>query len=259
MRKTALITGASAGIGESFTRLLAAKGFDLVLVARDEARMQAQAAILTEKYQIMVEVLRADLGTREGCGAVEARLNQEGQPISVLINNAGFGIKEGFLASNRELEDQMLQVLVTAPMRLCHTVLPGMKQRNDGVIINVSSVAGWIAGGTYSAAKSYVTVLSESLNTEMKGTGVKVCALCPGFTHTEFHQRGGMKMKSVPEFMWLEADAVVAASWKNALSGKALSVPGWQYKILSAITRFGPRPMIRNLGMNVRKKQRVNP
>lgn len=259
MRKTALITGASAGIGESFTRLLAAKGFDLVLVARDEARLQAQAATLKEKHQIQVEVIRADLGTKEGCGTVEARLNVSGQPISVLINNAGFGIKEGFLASNRELEDQMLQVLVTAPMRLCHAALPGMKERNDGVIINVSSVAGWIAGGTYSAAKSYVTVLSESLNTEMKRTGVKVCALCPGFTHTEFHQRGGMKMKSVPEFMWLNADALVKAAWKDAVRGRAISVPGWQYKILSAITRFGPRPMIRNLGMNVRKKQRVNP
>jgi short-subunit dehydrogenase len=141
-------------------------------------------------------------------------------------------------------------------MRLMHTVIPQMKERNSGSIINVSSVAGWIAGGTYSASKSYLTVLSESLHTEMSGTGVKISALCPGFTRTEFHERGRMRMNGLPEFMWLSADRVVLQAWKENQNGKVLSVPGWQYLILSTVSRFGPRPLVRKLGMNVRVRQR---
>jgi short-subunit dehydrogenase len=122
--------------------------------------------------------------------------------------------------------------------------------------VNVSSVASWIAGGTYSAAKSYLTVFTESLHTELRGTKVNISALCPGFTRTEFHQRGRMKMTGLPNFMWLSAEKVVARSWKAAKSGKAISVPGWKYLILSSISRFGPRPLVRRIGMNVRKKQR---
>jgi len=137
-----------------------------------------------------------------------------------------------------------------------HAALPGMKQRNSGTIINVSSVAGWITGGSYSAAKSYLTVLSESLHTELRNTNVVVHALCPGFTRTEFHQRGGMKMGGLPKWLWLSADVVVADAWKAAKSGKAISVPGRIYKLISFITRFGPRPLIRKTGMNVRVRQR---
>jgi short-subunit dehydrogenase len=131
-----------------------------------------------------------------------------------------------------------------------------MKDRNSGTIINVSSVAGWIAGGSYSAAKSYLTVLSESLHTELKDTNVRVHALCPGFTRTEFHQRGKMKMGGLPKWFWLTADHVVSDSWKAAKAGKVLSIPGRQYKVLSFITRFGPRPLVRKVGMNVRVRQR---
>jgi short-subunit dehydrogenase len=139
-----------------------------------------------------------------------------------------------------------------------HQVLPGMKARNKGVIINVSSVAGWIAGGTYSASKSYLTVLSESLHTELATTDVKVCALCPGFTKTEFHERGRMSMKGLPTFMWLNSDKLVATAWKEAVAGKAVSVPGWQYKALTFVMRNAPRSMVRKIGMNVRIKQRAN-
>jgi len=143
-------------------------------------------------------------------------------------------------------------------MRLMHVALPGMKERNKGVIINVSSVAGWIAGGTYSASKSYLTVLSESLHTELAATNVKVSALCPGFTRTEFHQRGGMSMKALPTFMWLNSDKLVATAWKDAIAGKAISVPGWQYRILTFVMRNAPRQLVRKIGMNVRIKQRKN-
>ena len=254
MAQWALVTGATAGIGESFTRLLASKGYNIALVARDEVRLHERAAGLREKYGIQTFVLPADLATKSGVKSVEKYI--QSYEIEVLINNAGFGINKAFTASNLGDEQDLLNVLVRTPMRLMHVILPGMKERKSGTIINVSSVAGFIAGGTYSAAKSYLTVLSESLNTELKGSGVIVSALCPGFTRTEFHQRGRMKMKGLPRFMWLNADTLVAQSWKDAQAHQPVSVPGWQYKLLVAIISIAPRSFVRQIGMNVRKKQR---
>ena len=255
MAQWALVTGATAGIGESFTRLLASKGYNITLVARDEARLHERAAGLREKYGVQTFVLPADLATDSGSKVVEDYIST--YPIEVLINNAGFGIKYPFTQSQIKAEQDLLDVLVRTPMRLMHVILPGMKERNSGIIINVSSVASFIAGGTYSAAKSYLTVLSESINTELKGTGVKVSALCPGFTRTEFHQRGKMKMSGLPNFMWLNADKLVEQSWKDAQANKPVSIPGWQYKLLVAIISIAPRKFVRNIGMNIRKKQRT--
>ena len=254
MSKWALVTGATAGIGESFTRLLASKGFNIALVARDEARLHERAAALREKYGVQTFVLPADLATAQGCAAVEDYLQEF--DIEVLINNAGFGINKAFTASELQAEQDLLDVLVRTPMRLMHVILPKMKARNSGTIINVSSVASFIAGGTYSASKSYLTVLSESLHTEVRDTNVKISALCPGFTRTEFHQRGRMKMKGLPDFMWLDSDELVAASWSDAQSGKAVSIPGWQDKILIALISLAPRSAVRKIGMNLRKRQR---
>ena len=253
---TALVTGATAGIGESFTRLLAAKGYDLVLVARDVKRLAERAKFLRAKYKIKVEIIVADLSKDREIAKVTKRLTNPKNPIEVLINNAGFGLNKSFLGSKANEERALLDVLVTAPMLLSHAVLPYMKARNSGRIINVSSVAGWIAGGSYSAAKSYVTVLTESLHTELRGSNVKVTALCPGFTHTEFHARGKMNMKGLPNWLWLDADRVVADGWRANTKGKALSIPGVQYKLITFISRFGYRPTIRKMGMNVRRRQR---
>jgi short-subunit dehydrogenase len=254
MKKWALVTGATAGIGESFTRLLAAKGFNLVLIARDEARLHERAAGLKENFGAESVVIVADLATEAGCAKVEdyIRANE----IEVLINNAGFGINKAFTRSDLAKEEEVLKVLVRTPMRLMHVVLPAMKERNSGVVINVSSIAGYIAGGAYSASKAYLTVLSESLSTELSATNIKVCALCPGFTRTEFHQRGRMKMAGLPNFMWLNSDFLVAKAWKDAISGKPVSIPGWQYKILVGIISMVPRAAVRHLGMNLRVKQR---
>jgi hypothetical protein len=254
MQSWALVTGATAGIGESFTRLLAKDGYNIILVARDLPRLQERAVALEANFKISTQVIQADLSTNEGCKSIEEFISSH--PIDVLINNAGFGINKAFTLSQLGTEQQLLDVLVRTPMRLMHVSLPGMKERDKGVIINVSSVAGWIAGGTYSASKSYLTVLSESLHTELKSTNVKVCALCPGFTRTEFHQRGGMSMKGLPAFMWLNSDKLVATAWKEAVSGKALSVPGWQYKLLTFLMRYAPRSLVRSIGMNIRIKQR---
>jgi len=254
MNSWALVTGATAGIGESFSRLLAANRYNLVLVARDLPRLQERAKALEEKFGVKTHVIQADLATDEGCLKVEQYISEN--LIDVLINNAGFGTSKAFTMSTLEIEQQMMDVLVRTPMRLMHVALPLMKQRNNGVIINVSSVAGYIAGGSYSASKSYLTVLSESLHTELAGTNVKISALCPGFTRTEFHQRGKMSMKALPNFMWLSSDYLVEQSWKDAMKGEAVSVPGWQYKLLLFIVNVIPRSIVRKVGMNLRSKQR---
>ena len=254
MSSWALVTGATSGIGESFTRLLASHNYNVVLVARDLPRLEERAAALEAKFAISTHVIQADLATDDGCLLIEKYI-QDNQ-IDVLINNAGFGTNKAFTMSTLEIEQQLLDVLVRTPMRLMHVALPSMKQRNNGIIINVSSVAGYIAGGTYSASKSYLTVLSESLNTELSATNVKVSALCPGFTRTEFHQRGKMSMKGLPNFLWLNADRLVEQSWRDGLKGKAVSVPGWQYKLLVFVVHAVPRSIVRKIGMNIRVKQR---
>jgi short-subunit dehydrogenase len=253
---TALITGATAGIGASYANLLAKEGFDLILVARDLPRLNKVAKELSKRFGVKTQCIKADLTKPSQLAKVEKRVADLKKPIDVLVNNAGFGIKDSFTVSNLDKEQELLDVLVTAPMRLTHAVLPVMVKRNSGIIVNVSSVASFIAGGTYSAAKSYLTVFSESLHTELRGTNVKISALCPGFTRTEFHARGRMKMTALPKFMWLNSDELVSKSWNYAKANRVICIPGWQYKILSAIARNAPRPIVRKVGMNVRKKQR---
>lgn len=257
-RGRALVTGATAGIGASFARLLAREGYDLLLVARDLERLhERKDELLRSHPRLSIEVLSADLATESGISAVESEIKSG---ISVLINNAGFGINKSFTKSQIESEKDLLSVLVTAPVRFTHAALAtggeGELREKELIIINVSSVASWIAGGTYSAAKSYLTVLSESLHTELSGSKVKVTALCPGFTRTEFHQRGRMRMSGLPNFLWMSADQVSEIGWRDALAGKAISVPGWHYKTISGIARFAPRPWVRRIGMNLRVKQR---
>ena len=253
---TALITGATAGIGAAYAKLLAKEGFDLVLVARDLPRLKGVAKELSKLYKIKAETIKADLTKPSQLAKVEKRLANNSKPIEVLINNAGFGLKDSFLVSNLAKEQELLDVLVTAPMRLSHAVLPGMIKRNSGSIVNVSSVASFIAGGTYSAAKSYLTVFSEYLHTELRDTNIKVSALCPGFTRTEFHARGKMKMSGLPNYMWTTVDQVVAKSWRYVKAGKVICIPGWQYMLLSSIARIAPRPLVRKLGIKIRRKQR---
>ena len=253
---TALVTGATAGIGAAYAKLLAKEGFDLVLVARDLPRLKGVAKELSKLYKVKTETIKADLTKPAQLSKVEKRLANNLKPIEVLINNAGFGLKDSFLVSNLAKEQELLDVLVTAPMRLSHAVLPGMIKRNSGSIVNVSSVASFIAGGTYSAAKSYLTVFSEYLHTELRDTNIKVSALCPGFTRTEFHARGKMKMSGLPNYMWTAVDQVVAKSWRYVKAGKVICIPGWQYMLLSSIARIAPRPLVRKLGIKIRRKQR---
>ena len=252
MKKWALITGATVGIGDCFARLLAAEGYNLVINARNAEKLNERADFLRSTFGVEVEVLPADLAVE--CEKVEKYISTH--EIEVLVNNAGFGLNQSFLSSSIEDEERVLDVLVRAPMRLMHAVLPQMRKRDSGIVINVSSTAAFIAGGHYSAAKAYVTVMSESLHTQMLPTNVNVLSLNPGFVHTEFHQRAGMKMGAIPNFMWLDGDFLVKKAWADAKKGKAISIPGWQYKVLRAIIALAPRPTVRKMGMTLRTKQR---
>jgi short-subunit dehydrogenase len=240
---TALITGPTAGIGRGFADALAARGLDLVLVARDEDRLIREAGRLSDAYGVSCELMVADLSVRADVDRVADRLRQS--PVDVLVNNAGFGLRTPFAATEVEDEQRLLDVLVVAVMRLTHAALPGMVSRGRGSIINVSSVAGFIAGGTYSAAKSWVTVFSESLAEQQAGTGVRVVAVCPGFTHTEFHERAGIEMTSLPEWLWLDVDDVVDQALRDLARRRPVSIAGAPYKALSSLLQHGPRALAR--------------
>ena len=242
---TALITGATSGIGLAFARTLASRGHDIVLVARDRERLDLVAAEL-RGHRVQVEVLAADLADRSQLAGVEDYIRAH--PIEILVNNAGFGVPQRFSTGDLDAEQQMLDVLVTAVMRLTHAAVPGMVARGSGAVLNVSSVAGWITGGTYSASKAWVTVFSESLALELAGTGVHVTAVCPGFTHTEFHQRASMEMEALPEWMWLDPQEVVDRALSDVRKGRPVSVAGPQYKALSLAAQYLPRPLVRALG-----------
>ena len=250
----ALVTGASAGIGAEFTEQLAKDGYDIILVSRDEERLNARAEHLKNAYHISCEVLVADLSKREQLKRVEERLLQGG--IEFLVNNAGFGINKRFADGDIEIENENLEVLVNAVMRLTHAALPYMRSQKRGFIVNVSSVASWITGSTYSASKSWVTVFSEYLSVDLANEGIHVTALAPGFTHTEFHQRGKMNMSGLPKLLWLNADRVVAAGIQAVKRGKALSIPGVQYQVIYLLLRILPRSIVRKAGLGVRRKQR---
>ena len=242
---TALITGPTSGIGRGFAEAFARRGFDLVLVARDGERLAALGEELGARFGVGHEVLVADLCERTDTDQVAARLADADRPVAALVNNAGFGLNRSFLRNAIEDEQRSLDVLVTAVLRLTHAAVPGMVDRGTGMVINVSSVASWITGGTYSAAKSWVTVFTESLAQELDGTGVRVTAVCPGFVHTEFHQRAGIDMSAVPEFMWLDVPQVVSQTFADLARGRSVSVAGPQYKAVSSLLRHGPRALAR--------------
>jgi uncharacterized protein len=242
---TALVTGATAGIGLAFARRLAADGHDLVLVARDQQRLDVVADELRTAYGRSVETLSADLTDRAAMQRVADRLADAGRPVDVLVNNAGFGLGRGFLRAEVADEERLLDIHCRAVLVLTHAAAGAMAERRSGTIINVSSVSGFAAMGTYSAVKAWATAFSEAVAGQLAPHGVRVTAVCPGFTRTEFHERGGMDMSSLPEFGWLDADDVVDEALADVAKGKVVSVPSKRFKTLVLALRHLPRPLVR--------------
>ncbi len=239
-----LVTGATAGIGAGFARRLAADGHDLVLVARNAERLEELADDLRHRFGARIEVLPADLADVDGCRSVEARLDDAKRPIDLLVNNAGFGTRSDFIDTSLDDLDRELDVMVRAVLRLTRVALPGMIERHAGGVINVSSVAGWLPTGTYAAAKSWVTTFSQGVAKDLRGTGVSVLALCPGLTHTEFHERSGIDLSATPEWLWSDVDAVVDAALRDLARGRRVSIPGAPNKALSALAQVVPGRVI---------------
>ena len=244
---TALVTGPTSGLGRQFAIQLAAAGHDLVLVSRDETRLTELDLELNESYGPTCEILPTDLSDRSALRTIEKRVADTNRPIDWLVNNAGFGLVEPFLASGVEDEQRLLDVLVTAPMRLTHAALPGMLDRGFGRVIVVSSFASWVTSGTYSAAKAWATVFVEGLATELSDTDVHATALCPGFVRTEFHERADMDVAGIPKQMWLNPADVVSKAIKDCEKGNVLSVPGMQYQAMAPMLRLSPRALVRRL------------
>ncbi|MET9417004.1 SDR family oxidoreductase [Streptomyces klenkii] len=241
---TVLITGATAGIGAAFARRLAGDGHDLVLVARDEERLGRHATELHDRHGVEVEVLPADLSQDEGIEAVEARLRDRERPVHLLVNNAGFGNKGGYLEVSLADELKMLKVHCEAVLRLTSAAAEGMRERKRGAVVNVASVAAFVPRGTYGASKSWVVQFTQGAARDLAGSGVRLMALCPGFVRTEFHERAGMGTDNVPGWLWLDADKVVAAALRDLSQGKTLSVPDPRYKAMTGLMKLAPRRVV---------------
>ncbi|PYI40092.1 short-chain dehydrogenase [Arthrobacter psychrolactophilus] len=240
VRPTALITGATSGLGAEFAQQLGRSQHDLVLVARDAARLEVKAVRLRNDFGVQVEVLPADLVTDDGVSSVSARLADPARPISVLVNNAGFSLVKAFENNAIEEEVAHLRILAQTPMELAHAVLPGMLERGGGSIITVSSVSAFIPRGSYGAAKAWGVSFSRSANLRYGPRGVNVTAVCPGFVHTEFHERMGANMGGVKPWMWLDAERVVREGLTDNAAGKSVSIPSRRYATLMALSRMVP-------------------
>jgi len=259
-RPVALVTGASAGIGRSFAYALADRGYDLVLVARDTARLEALGKETGDGYGAACEVLTADLADGDALARVEARLSESDRPVDLLVNNAGFGTSGKFHTMPVEREDQEIRLNVVALVRLCHAALDAQVARGRGGVINVASIAGYQptpGNATYGATKAFVSSFSQAVHEELKGTGVRCMVLSPGFTRTEFQARAGIDSSEVPGFLWQEAATVVDRALRAYDRGRAVCVPGPLNSATAAFTAVTPHAVTRRIaGVIVSKSEK---
>ncbi|MRH93143.1 SDR family NAD(P)-dependent oxidoreductase [Nocardia sp. SYP-A9097] len=246
IRPVALVTGPTSGIGKAYATRLAALGYDLVLVARDVPRLTALAHDFEVRFGARSQVLPADLALARDREKVAARLTEG---VEFLVNNAGFGLSGEFWETPPDTLQAQLDVNVTAVVRLARAAVPPMLHAANGTVVNVASMAGLIPGrgSTYSASKAYVVSFSQGLASGLAGTGVRVQALCPGFVHTEFHERAGLPTDSLPRPLWLTVDEVVAGSLADLEKNRVISVPGMQYKAIAAVAGLIPRSLVTRL------------
>jgi short-subunit dehydrogenase len=243
---TAVVTGASSGIGAAFARHLAGKGYDLVLVARREQRLKELAAAIAASWPVRCEVYAADLADRDAPAALMGHLERRRTQVDVLVNNAGLAHATAFADTPWVDLAAELQVMLTAVTHLTRLVAPGMRERGRGRIVNLASVAALLpppAGLLYTPIKGYLVDLSQALHAELAPHGVHVTALCPGFTRTEFHDVMGTRSEAnrLPSFLWSTPEDVVRAGWDAVCAGRPVCVPGAVNKVLAATTR--PLPL----------------
>lgn len=243
----ALITGASSGLGAAFAHRLAREGSDLVLVARNEQRLTSLANELHTRYGIKAEVLVADLSEESGLKLLAGRIEDDAVPISLLVNNAGFGLGQDFVGGDLAKEIAALNVMVKAVLVACHAAASAMRRRGSGRIINVSSITALTAQGTYSAHKAWVRTFSEGLAAELAGTGVSVTAMMPGLIRTEFHERSQVDASQWPAAVFTTPQQVVTEALRAANRGRVLVTPTPLYKAAAAATRLAPRWLVRRI------------
>ena len=256
---TALVTGATSGIGYAFARHLARGGYRLVLVARNGDRLAERRGELLAMGSPQVQLITADLTVEPDRDAVIARLRDPDDPIELLVNNAGSTLGVEFLQAPAADLVRQVELNSMSVMLLTHAALPGMIERGHGGVINVASTAGLVPGrgSTYAASKSFVVSLSEGLAMSLRGTGVRVQALCPGFVRTEFHQRANIDMSTTPNWAYIDDDYLVATSMADLRANRPLSIPGALYKTIYLVTKLAPRSLVRRYASKVKSKGRT--
>lgn len=241
---TALVTGASSGIGAEFARQLAERGLDLVLVARSRARLEALASELSERHAVRADVLVADLATPDGVAAVRERLLSQDAPIEVLVNNAGSGLHSSVLGEDLSDHELAFDLMVRAVFHLGNAAGRAMRERDHGVIVNIASVASYVNMGNYSAVKAWVRTWSQSMANELHGTGVQVVTLNPGWVRTEFHERAGISTSNIPSFLWIDVRELVAQCLRDIDAGRTFSVPSRRFQVLRFGAQHAPRALV---------------
>lgn len=243
---TALITGGTSGIGAEFALQLAQAGTDLVIVARNEERLAATATRLHAEYGITVETISADLSHRDDVLRVAERLTDAARPLDLFVNNAGFGVHASLISEDAvAVHEHAFDVMCRAVLILGGAAGRSMRERGSGSIINVSSIAGLVTMGSYSAIKAWVASYSQGLSVELRDTGVSVTALMPGWVVTEFHERAGIRTSSIPDFMWMDAATLVKSALRDAARGKVISIPTIRYRVIGWFARHLPLRTIR--------------
>ena len=246
-RRLALVTGASAGIGAAFARILASHGYDVALTARRTDRLEKLAEEISLRYGVETLTITADLAESEAPGQILDYVTARGRTVDALVNNAGYGLSGSYGDTRWKDQRAFIQVMMTAPAELAHRVLPGMVHRRFGRIVNVASLAGLVPGSAghtlYGATKSFLVKFSQSLHLEAEGQGVHVTALCPGFTYSEFHDVNGTRdqiSSATPPWLWLGADEVAAAGYEAVEANRPICVPGAPNKAIAAISKLIP-------------------
>lgn len=260
-RRLAIVTGASAGIGAAFAERLARDAYDLVLVARRRERLDALAERLVRAHDRRVEVLVADLGSSAGVRAVEARIAAE-PALALFVNNAGFGTSGPFADLDRDAEEEEVRLNVLALLRLTHAAVAAMKPRGHGSVINVSSLVGFQPSpfnATYAATKAFVNSFTQAVSEELRGSGVRLQLLCPGFTRTEFQEVAGVRTDNLPSFAWMSPEAVVEISLEALRKGELLVIPGGGNRVIGALVRVMPSAVARRVGAALLRRTLAEP